>query len=65
MLGTLEEVVECVKSADVLKPSQEAAVQLLALMSGEEERRERFITNAFLCILNLAQYMAYYNTLPT
>lgn len=38
MLGSLEEVMECVKNADVLKPSQEAAVELLSLITGGRGR---------------------------
>jgi sugar/nucleoside kinase (ribokinase family) len=33
-LGTVEEVVECVKMADVLKPAKEAAEELVSLMAG-------------------------------
>ena len=35
-LGTLEEVVECVKSADILKPAKSAAKGLMAVISGDE-----------------------------
>jgi hypothetical protein len=34
-LGTMEEVVGCVKNADVLKPAHEAAEELLQVMSGD------------------------------
>jgi sugar/nucleoside kinase (ribokinase family) len=33
-LGTVEEVVECVKMADILKPAKAAAEELVTLMSG-------------------------------
>ena len=33
-LGTVAEVVECVKMADVLKPAKEAADELVSLMAG-------------------------------
>ncbi|CAI8049637.1 Arabinose 5-phosphate isomerase KpsF [Geodia barretti] len=33
-LGTVEEVVECVKMADILKPGKEAAEELVSLMAG-------------------------------
>lgn len=38
-LGTLEEVVECVMNADVLKPTQEAAEEILTLMAGKKSNR--------------------------
>ena len=34
-LGTIEEVIDCVKNADVLKPAHEAAEELLQVMSGD------------------------------
>ena len=41
MLGSLEEVVECVKNADVLKPSQEAAREILPLISSTQESPDK------------------------
>lgn len=41
MLGSMEEVLECVKNADVLKPTKEAAAELLTLISGEKVNDER------------------------
>lgn len=35
-LGSVEEIVECVKMADVLKPAKAAADELAALMSGSQ-----------------------------
>ena len=34
-LGTTEEVIDCVKNADILKPAHEAAEELLQVMSGD------------------------------
>ena len=42
MLGSLDEVVECVMNADVLKPTQEAAEDILALISGKGKDRKRY-----------------------
>ena len=35
-LGTMEELVECVRCADVLKPAHATAAELLSIVSGEE-----------------------------
>ena len=37
--GTLEEVVECVMTADILKPTQEAAQDILTLIAGKASKR--------------------------
>lgn len=34
MLGSIEEVLECVRNTDILKPTKEAAWELLALLQG-------------------------------
>ena len=39
MLGSMEEVVECVKNADVLKPAKSAAEELLRVLSSEDTGR--------------------------
>ena len=39
-LGTMEEVVDCVKNADILKPAHEAAEELLQVMSGDSNKEE-------------------------
>ena len=39
-LGSVEEVVECVRSADVLKPAKAAADKLAALMSGTQPNQK-------------------------
>ena len=36
----MEEVVECVRSADVLKPAKEAADELLTVMSGKDHAQK-------------------------
>ena len=41
-LGTLEELVECIKNADVLKPAQVAAEELLTVIAGKE-KQQRFV----------------------
>ena len=33
-LGSVEEVIECVKMADILKPAKAAADELMTLMTG-------------------------------
>ena len=38
----MEELVECVKNADVLKPAQTAAEELLTVMAGKE-KQQRFV----------------------
>lgn len=42
-LGSMEELVECVRSADVLKPAQAAAKELLSIISGGTGGREKLV----------------------
>jgi len=35
MLGSMDKVLDCVRMTDVLKPTKEAAKELLSLMSGQ------------------------------
>ena len=39
-LGTMQEVVDCVKNADILKPAHEAAEELLQVMLGESNKED-------------------------
>ena len=37
-LGGMDEVVECARAADILKPAKAAAVELLSVMTGREDQ---------------------------
>ncbi len=37
-LGSIAEVIECVRTADVLKPAKAAAEELLTIMTGDSQR---------------------------
>ena len=54
-LGTMEEVVECVKSADVLKPALEAAQELLQVISegSSKEDISRYRQDPVCCKISL------------
>ena len=42
-LGSIDEVIECTKSADVLKPAKAAAVELLQIMTGSDDTANRYV----------------------
>ena len=41
MLGSMEELLECVGNTDILKPTKEAARELLTLISGKGTNKGR------------------------
>ena len=53
-LGTMEEVVDCVKNADVLKPAHEAAEELLQVMSGDSSIEGYGDTRSYLSPLSFS-----------
>ena len=42
-LGTLEELVACVKEADVLKPDKIAAMEFLSIVTGKKVQGKRYV----------------------
>ena len=51
-LGGMDEVVECARAADILKPAKAAAVELLSVMTGREDQLG-WVSIVSICTLSL------------